>query len=814
MKHVYLSFVPIFCVAALLFIIPVTILFAAPSNGNPPIEWEQSELTVSLFTDTADLVAVRFYTKESVENFATRVTPPLEAFIRDQAIIQVAEDEYILFLTLTAPAESKGTTQKGVLRIVDGKRTVPQVLKVTVAVVEASATIVPAGLSTPAPDVFAIDDAIEYVKGELLVGLEFGTRDPQRIIADIATRFGGVFVGSDQASQLYQLRFTAPDLQSLYDLAEEIKQYSEVSLAVPNYGIEDPFLHTYPNDPKYLGNYIDLDEAIAEEWDENNPGGINWYHEVMRLPSAWSIETGDREVRVGIVDSKIKGSEPDIKPNFDGHEMADLQYWLSGFADEPHGTQVAGSVCARGNNSIGITGTSWQCGLTSYSAWSAMSIGSLNVGGAYDAMTDAIEDNMQIVNISLRAIGKSGVPKVPTDAEKKKAADINALLSQAVVSAKQQNKDILWVIAAGNSTMDATHEAPAGLSLLHDNVITVAATERDGTLASFSNYGEAVSVAAPGVEIATVNYKAGSGYAFGEGTSFSSPLVAGIAVLLKSHAPHLTARQLKSAIISGSEVSNVNVPGHQFAVANAKSSLCLVSQSHNICQGPEIQNITIENVTKNNALVLWSTDEPATSIVQYGRSATLPNNLITSDSFVTSHSVPVPNLLPDTTYYIRVAATDIHGNKSESQVMSFRTLPDRPAFNRPPVLSFPTSGQFANDGISPNSGDPDTFFSFSVLYSDPDNDWPRYVNLKIDGVRDDGAIVRSTNGCTGPDTLSYVTPQPFFNTEYCNLKKKLNSGTYTYWYEAYDGQHLTTSPVSSLRVDPAPTILSTSTRSL
>ena len=114
---------------------------------------------------------------------------------------------------------------------------------------------------------------------------------------------------------------------------------------------------------------------------------------------------------------------------------------------------------------------------------------------------------------------------------------------------------ILFVVCAGNGGSDYIGDNndliptwPA--SMPEDNVISVAATDSNDQLASFSNYGPTtVDLAAPGVNILTTS--PGNSYAWGSGTSDSAPFVSGVAALAFAYAPNATAAQVKAAILNG-----------------------------------------------------------------------------------------------------------------------------------------------------------------------------------------------------------------------------------------------------------------------
>jgi len=228
--------------------------------------------------------------------------------------------------------------------------------------------------------------------------------------------------------------------------------------------------------------------------------------------------------------SEIVGDDPDVN---DGKPYGNniLQY-----SDAEHGTGVAGLIGAKRDNGYGIDGIADNVRI--------MVIKALNNGDEYDkdvanAIRYAVNNGAKIINMSF---GKKLSPhKEWVDAAFKYAA----------------SKDVLLVIASGNDNLnnDSVTEYPNTTYLdgtLHDeNVIEVGASApwADTTLATgFSNYGKnTVDVFAPGEKVTSINL--GAEFNTADGTSFSAPIVSGIAALIFEYYPKLSAAQLKQAIM-------------------------------------------------------------------------------------------------------------------------------------------------------------------------------------------------------------------------------------------------------------------------
>ena len=143
-----------------------------------------------------------------------------------------------------------------------------------------------------------------------------------------------------------------------------------------------------------------------------------------------------------------------------------------------HGTHVAGTIAARGDNGIGITGVAWEASIMPLRALNAVGTGTN--AGITDAFTYAAANGAKVVNASL-----GGGPR-----------------SQAQSDAITNNPNTLFVIAAGNDGTDNDVSPSYPCNYTSSNLICVAATDNTDTLADFSNYGaSSVDLAAPGVEI-------------------------------------------------------------------------------------------------------------------------------------------------------------------------------------------------------------------------------------------------------------------------------------------------------------------------
>lgn len=294
------------------------------------------------------------------------------------------------------------------------------------------------------------------------------------------------------------------------------------------------------------------DEEFSELWGMDNQGQTGGTQDVdIDAPEAWDLFTGSEEVVVGVVDTGVNYTHPDLAGvmwqnpfevpgngiDDDGNGVVDDIHGYSSTSDtgDPmdengHGTHCAGTIGASGNNALGVAGVNWNVRIMALQFLDGSGFGSTQ--GAIEVIEYAI--SMKNRGVNLRVLSNSWGGGGHSQA-----------LEDVIEEAEAAG--ILFVAAAGNDGRDNDSEGTYPANYDIDNVLSVAAVDHDGNLASFSNYGaSSVDVAAPGVDILSTSL--GESYRSLSGTSMATPHVSGIAALLLGREPTLSLSDLRQRI--------------------------------------------------------------------------------------------------------------------------------------------------------------------------------------------------------------------------------------------------------------------------
>lgn len=333
-----------------------------------------------------------------------------------------------------------------------------------------------------------------------------------------------------------------------------------------------------PDIPGEPTNRTGTDPLFEKQWGMNDLG----------VADAWKVTKGSPDMIVAVIDTGVDYTHEDLLPNLwhntkeipgngidddNNGYVDDVIGWdfvsndnkpydlaveplelLFGGGNPGHGTHCAGNVAARGDNGLGIAGVAPQVKIMSLRFISEKGEGT--TAAAVKAIRYAVDNGAKVLSNSWGSEGEGD----PNDPE-------NVALREAIQYA--QSKGVLFVAAAGNghqgkgydNDTDAKPAYPASYDF--DNIISVAALDKENQLGSFSNWGKkTVDLGAPGVSVfsTTVGGKYSDmvldqfGFKVGwDGTSMACPHVAGAAALYWSAHPTKTWQEVKEAILSSAK---------------------------------------------------------------------------------------------------------------------------------------------------------------------------------------------------------------------------------------------------------------------
>ena len=329
----------------------------------------------------------------------------------------------------------------------------------------------------------------EFVAERVLVKFrpEVGSEGRGRVIAEAGATIEGEIPGAGV------LILSLGNGVAADAVAEAMSRRPEVEFAEPDHWVP---LSRDPNDPSYPAQ---------------------WHLPKIQAPAAWDTTIGDSGLIIAVLDTGVDSTHPDLASKmipgwnvYDGNtDTADVY---------GHGTAVAGSIAAAGDNWEGIASVVWNClvmpiRISATNGWATYS-------AAASGLTWAADGGARVANISYSMSNSSTVR------------------SAAQYFQNQNGGGVVTISAGNSSTFDSSADNPY--------VLTVGATDRYDVLAGWSNTGNNVDVTAPGVSIYTTAN--GGGYRYASGTSFSAPITAGVAALAFSANPNLSGAEVQEIV--------------------------------------------------------------------------------------------------------------------------------------------------------------------------------------------------------------------------------------------------------------------------
>ena len=536
--------------------------------GDNMINWETQKLEIQAYAGTVQAIPVHFSLEMPIDNLNVWLTPELRDYVSvssanlSQLSIE-SPNEFTLLINVPSGAPNKSIG--GTLHLRVQNSTISMPLNIKLSITPTDATYIPEAIALPSPDRLVTDPQTgnTYVEDEILIMMEQGAVVEE--IKSLVASIDGMFIGQAPLLGVVQVRVHVTNQTELVQLVNYIESDVRIRYASRHW-LHEP--QAYPNDPEF------------DTW-STIPGGNNWGQEFINLPFAWDITTGEQQTKIAVVDSGFDLKHIDFSDNIFSHLGETYNIAQDIFINVDHGTNVAGLIAAQGNNDEGIAGIMWDADLMLYSSGMPSFFGrKIDDLLAANFMNQAIADGARIINFSAGSLFNTV----------NEAIEASKIFRVVIDQAEWNNKDILFVFAAGNDASDASTFSPAILTKSYTNVISVGAIQPGGdiwyTPASLwfpellpeigSNYGDAVDVAAPGKSIYTLSPRSLSGdsqYIYTKGTSIAAPFVTGLAGLLLSTNSSLSSTDLKNIIIESSTLDGYQVPDHEFHVIDAASAV-------------------------------------------------------------------------------------------------------------------------------------------------------------------------------------------------------------------------------------------------
>ena len=379
----------------------------------------------------------------------------------------------------------------------------------------------------------------------------------------------------------YILRFSGKLVREALATSNDYTQDSLVEFSEPNFiriypqrpkiekkdiqtkGTENPSSDTTSEDPWAISpsssispNVIPGDPLFSKQWPLNNTGLTGIADADIDALEAWDVEKGSKNIIIAIIDEGVDTNHKDLRDKIvtpydatDGDDDQEPKAW------DGHGTSCAGIAAAMTGNALGVAGVGWNVKIL------PVRIAYSNAqGGPWITDTSTIEDGLRTaVDRGAHVLSNSWGGGSSSSA-------INSGIDHAIANNR------VVVFAAANDAGPVSY--PANLSLSKVLIAVSASNEwdqfktktsLDGESWWGSNFGPEISVAAPGVHIYTTDISGADGYANGDyvpnfnGTSSSTPFVAGVAALLLSQNPTLGPSEVRDCIQSTAD--DLGAPG-------------------------------------------------------------------------------------------------------------------------------------------------------------------------------------------------------------------------------------------------------------
>lgn len=477
------------------------------------------------------------------------------------------------------------------------------------------------------------------IKGRILVQALPEVKDEE--VETLIKVHGGKKISKIQDINVHIIQL--PEQASEKAVLSLLRKNSKISFAEQDMEVPP---HMIPND-SYFGN--------------------SWHHMKIQTPQAWDMAQGDGVI-IAVLDTGVNSSHPDLSSKMlSGWNFFDNNNNTSDV--HGHGTLVAGSVAALSNNGLGVTGVSLNSrimpirisGLDGWASWSHIASG----------VNYAANNGARVVNNSY----------------------MGACSSATVQSAAQymRSKGGVVVGSAGNESTLHTFAASSYTTC-------VGATDSSDNKTSWSNWGAMIDLVAPGAGIYTTT--SSGGYSTAYGTSFSSPIVAGVYALMMSANPQLSPTQLDEILFS--TVDDLGSAGYDISFGHGRlnAARAVAAAKNAVAKDTELPTVQLSGLTSGSIIKGTVTaNANASDNISIARvDLYLNNQLLKSvQTPILSHSIDT-TLFNDGVANLLVSAFDTSGNSASSNLSviignSMDTTPPQV------VISNPTSGSLVKDTV-------------------------------------------------------------------------------------------------------------------
>jgi hypothetical protein len=385
--------------------------------------------------------------------------------------------------------------------------------------------------------------------------------------------------------------------------------------------------------------FAEVDGALEPGFYPNDSYYPNsWHLPKIGAPTAWDYSQGN-PVTIAILDTGVDTSHPDLQPQLvAGWNFYDNNSNVSDV--HGHGTAVAGTAAAAGNNAIGVASVSFKSKIMPMRVTDTQGYGYFSLMA--QAITTAADRGARVANISFLGVSTSSTVDSAAQYMRSKGG---------------------VVVTSGGNTGGLRTDPP------RDSLTAVAATDSSDARASFSSWGDYIDVAAPGVSLWTT-WKGGT-YAGFSGTSAASPVVAGVYALMISANPTLQPAKLDDILLTTALDLGSSGYDQQFGYGRVRADAAVASARGTTATDTQAPTIAIESPTGGTVSGLVPVDVTATDNVAVARVDFLVNGSVVANDTISPYAFSL-----DSTRYsngnlnLQARAYDSAGNSASSSMVT------------------------------------------------------------------------------------------------------------------------------------------------